>query len=189
MHHGGHAALGAHLDVLANGGIGTEIERQPHEEAEQHLPHDFVAAGQSVLVLLIILDVVVEETEQTEPHGRHEHQYHINVAQSAQQEAGYEDCHDDNDAAHGGHVYFLHAEGVDAGIALHLADVVPFHPFDEIFAKPRGNHECQYQRQQRAERDVTPKPGAGHAKLFEKAKEIVEHNRRGVSHTPGSRLI
>ena len=189
MHHGGHAALCAHLNVLANGGVGTEIQRQPHEEAKQHLPHYFVAAGQSVLVLLIIFDIVVEEAEQPEPHGCHEHQYHINIAQAAEQQAGHEDGHDNNDAAHGGHIDFLHAEGVDAGIALHLADVVPLHPFDEILAEPRGNHERKNQCQQRAEGDVTPKPGAGHAELFEKAKKVVEHNRRGVSHTPGYRLI
>ena len=54
--------LALHGDVLAHHGIGAEPQRQSHDEAYRHLPHNLVDALQPLLVLAEYLDVVVHES-------------------------------------------------------------------------------------------------------------------------------
>ena len=72
------------------------------------------------------LDIVVHAAQETEPHRGDDHQYEIDVAQTAQQEYGYEQRNDDDDAAHGGHANLVNAEGVYLGVALRLCYLLAF---------------------------------------------------------------
>ena len=97
-----HAGLAAARDfhVLADYGIGTKIKRQAHDETNDHLPEYLIATCKSFLVLAEYLDVVIEEAQGSEPYGCDNHQYHIDIAQTPQEQTGHENGHDNNDATH-----------------------------------------------------------------------------------------
>ena len=143
-------------DILAHHRIGTEIEHQAHNQADAHLAHNLVLALQSLLVSAENLDVVVHETEETQPQGSGNHEDEVDIAHSAQEQHGHQDGHHDDDAAHGGHTLLLHTEGVDGGVTLHLRDIPAVHILDELLSKPRRDDQREDEGQQRPERDIGP---------------------------------
>ena len=124
-------------DVLAHYGIGTEPQGQTDDKANGHLAHNLIPALQTFLVAAEYLDVVVHETEEAQPHGGHQHQDDVDVADTGKQQYGYEDGDDDDDAAHSGYALLLDAEGVDSRVALRLVNLLTAHVLDEILTKPR----------------------------------------------------
>ena len=154
MHHLHLSARLLHLDVLADDHLWTEVEHQSHDEAQPHLPDNLELAVQPLLVALEYLDVVVGKAQRAQPHGGDEHQHHIYIAQSPQQQAGDEYRHDDDDPAHAWHAHLLHAEGVYLGIALRLGNLFALQQVDEPVAPDARDEQRQYHRHQRAERGV-----------------------------------
>ena len=145
------------LHIFANHGIGTQIEREAHDESHDDLAQNLVASGQTLLVLLENLDVVVEKPDGTEPNCGADHEKRIDIAQSAEEQCGNQDSQNDDEATHRGNPHFVHTEGVDIGVASGFTDVTALHPFDEILAEPHGNDEAENQCQERTEGNVAPK--------------------------------
>ena len=130
-----------HLDVLADDGLVAQVEREAHDDAKTHLTDDLELAMQTLLVALEHLDVVVGKAEAAQPHGGDEHKDHVDVVELAQQETGDEDGRQDDDTAHGGDAYLLHAEGVDAGVALRLGDLLALEQVDEVLTEHGGHQQ------------------------------------------------
>ena len=139
------------LHILADKRVGTGPEHKSHDETDADLSHNLVFTLQSFLVLAENLDVVVHETEESEPYGGDEHQDEVDVAHAAKQQGRNQDGNDDDDAAHGGNAFLGSSERVDGFVALRLGDVLALHELDEPFTEPGRNDQRQYQRQQRTE--------------------------------------
>ena len=144
------------IQRLAHNGIGTQPQRQTYDETDTHLSHNLPFTFQTVFVTTEDLDIVIEESQESQPNGSNDHQDDVNVSDTAEQQHRHEDADDDDDAAHRGNTLLLNAEGVDARIALRLEDLPALHPLDEPLTEPRGNQQRQYQRQQRTEGDIAP---------------------------------
>ena len=146
-HLGGVAVDTLHLYILADDGLVAEVEREPHDDTQTHLPDNLEDAVKALLVALEHLDVVVGKAQGAEPYGGDEHEDHVHIVQLAEQQTGDEDSRQDDDASHRGNAYLLHAEGVDAGIALRLGDLLALQHVDEIFTK-HGRYQQGYEDSQ-----------------------------------------
>ena len=91
---------------------------------------------QTILVATEYLDVVIQESEESQPYGRDDHENQVDIPDTPEQEHGYQYADNDDDATHGGNTLLLHAKGIDARVAFSLKDLSPFHPFDELFTEP-----------------------------------------------------
>ena len=87
MRHHLFCALTFTLDVLADDGVGTHPERQADDQTEHCLSQQLPDGAHAVLRLLH-LDVVVGKAKSAEPQGGEEHEEHVDVAESAQQQTG-----------------------------------------------------------------------------------------------------
>ena len=145
-----------YIHILTNHHIRTQPKHQAYDEADTYLSHNLVLTLQSVFVALEYLDVIVQESQESQPYRRDNHQDDIGVTHSAEQKHRYEDTHDDNDTSHRGHSLLFYSKGIDTRIAFRLEDAPTFHPLDELLAKPGGDHQGKNQRQQGAERYVGP---------------------------------
>ena len=152
-------ALSLVLNVLADYSIRTHPKSQANHQAEYCLAEELPDGTKSVLRDMH-LDVIIGKTKGSKPNRSEEHQEHIDIAKSAQKQAGNECGNYDDDASHSGNALLLHTIRIDAGISLFLADIVLPHPSDEIFAKPHGNNEAQDQGENCSEGDVVPKIGS-----------------------------
>ena len=125
-----------------------------HDDLAQNL----VASGQTLLVLLENLDVVVEKPDGTEPNCGADHEKGIDVAQSAEEQCGNQDGQNDDEATHRGNPHFVHTEGVDIWRRerFHRCDGRFIHLM-KLLAEPHGNDEAENQRQERTEGNVAPK--------------------------------
>ena len=123
-------------NILMDDSIGTEPERQAHNESNADLTYNLVLALQTVLVLAENLDIVVEEAEEAQPDGGADHQQQVDVAHAAQQQHGHKDADGDDDATHCGHTDLLFAEGIDALVAGCLGNLTTLHVLDEALAEP-----------------------------------------------------
>ena len=139
-HHGALPCAALHLDVLTDDGLVAHVEREAHDDAQAHLTDDLELAMQTLLVALEHLDVVVGKAEAAQPHGGDEHKDHVDVVELAQQQTGDEDGRQDDDTTHGGDAYLLHSEGVDAGVALRLGDLLALEQIDEVLTE-HGRHQ------------------------------------------------
>ena len=139
----------------------AQVQRQSHDEAQTYLTDNLELAVQAFLVFLENLDVVVGKSERTQPYGRNQHQHHVDVLQSAQQQAGDKYGKDDDDTSHARHTHFVHAKGVDAGIALCFGDLFPLQQVDELVTPDTRNEQGQNDSHQRAERRVGEHTRAG----------------------------
>ena len=73
---------------------------------------------------------------------------HVHIAQPTQEQAGNEDGCQDNDTSHRGDAYLLHTEGVDAGVALRLGNLLTLEQIDKIFTKHGGHQQGNENGQQ-----------------------------------------
>ena len=153
-------------DVLMDDGIRAEPERQTDNQSDRHLSHNLIFALQSFFVATENLDVVVEEAQESKPHGSADHEQQIDVAHTAQQQHGYQNTHSDDDTTHRGHTNFLLSEGVNASVAGGLGNLAAFHVFDEAFAEPSRDEQREDEREQRTERDVHPHARSGNVVLL-----------------------
>ena len=119
--------------------VGRRPQNKADDKSDTHLSHNFILTFQPLFVVAEYLNEVVHAAQKAQPHGGYHHQYEVNVAQPTQQQHGNEYGNDDDDAAHAGHANLLNAEGVDAGVALHLGYLLSFEVLDELLAEP-----CRY---------------------------------------------
>ena len=163
------------LDILANDGIRTQIQGKPYGQPHKSLPEEFPASGKALFVLLENLDVVVKESQGTEPYGGDNHDEEVNVAEAPEENDRNECGDNDDDSTHGGDAHLAQSEGVDAGIACRLTDMHTAHALDVFFAEPHGNDESEYECQQRAERNKAPHGRTGDAVRLKESEKIVQH--------------
>ena len=63
--------------------------------------------GFTILAVAEYFDVVIQESDQTEPDRRDDHQLDIDVVEFAEQEYGHQDRQQDDDTSHGRRTFFL----------------------------------------------------------------------------------
>ena len=125
-------SLAFYGQVLVHLHIRRSPQHQSHDKSDTHLAHYLVAALEPLFVATEDFDKIVHSPEKAEPHGGYNHQYEIDIAQSAKQQDGYEDRHDDD----GGHAYLLDTKGVYRGISLSLGNLFFLQVLNEFLAKP-----------------------------------------------------
>ena len=86
--------------VLVHLDIGRCPQHQSHYESYANLSYNLVLALQSFLVTSENLYEVVHAAKKSQPYRCHNHQYEVDVAQTAQKEHGHQYRHDDDDTAH-----------------------------------------------------------------------------------------
>ena len=150
-----------HLDVFADDHLRAEVEGQSYNQSQTYLADNLELAVQPLLVPLEYLDIVVGKAQRPQPYRRDEHQYHIDVAQASQQQAGEQCGKDDDDSSHTGYAHFLHAEGVDGSVALRLGNLFPLQQPDEAVAPYRRDEQRQDDGHQCPERRVGEHTCAG----------------------------
>ncbi len=69
--------------VFADDYLRAEVESEPHDEPQAHLPDDFELAVQPFFVFLEYLDVIVCKAQRAQPYCCDKHQHHIDIVQSA----------------------------------------------------------------------------------------------------------
>ncbi len=111
---------------------------------------------QTVFVLAENLDIVIHESQESQPYGGDNHQQQVDITHTTQEQDGNEDRHNDDDTSHRGNPFLLHAKGVDAYVTCRLGDISTFHPLDEPLSKPCGDDQGENQCQQGTERNVRP---------------------------------
>ncbi len=151
MHHFYLSVRFLYFYVLADNHLRTEVESQSDDKSQAHLADDFELTVQAFLVLLEYLDVVVGKAQRPQPDCGNQHQYHINIAQFAQQQAGNEYGKNNDDTAHAGYSHLVYAERVDAGITLRFGNLLAFQQVDELISPDTRNEQCQNDCHQRTE--------------------------------------
>ena len=79
--------------------------------------------------------VIIKEAQSPEPHCGDEHQYHINVVKTAEQQAWHEDGKYDYDTSHARHSDLGNVEWVYGGITRCLADLLALEKIYEVVAE------------------------------------------------------
>ena len=69
--------------VFTDNSIGTEPQGDSYNEAYRHLSDNLVFSFQTVLVLLENLDVVIHESQESQPDSGNDHEQQIDVAHTA----------------------------------------------------------------------------------------------------------
>ena len=125
-----------------------EREEQTHTQSQHNLTEDFELAGHAGFVLLEDLDIIVDESNQPQPHGGDQHGDDVDVVQLCQQQGGDDNGRKDDETAHGGGALLLflpfEAEIAD-GLAYRLATDEPYERLAaEQHDKQRkdGGHGC-----------------------------------------------
>ena len=95
--------------------------------------------GHTIELLAMTLEVIIEESEHTEPKSCKQHQEHIDVAQTPHQQAGDDGGYDDDDAAHGGDTDLFDSIRVDFTISLRFGSVLATHIADKPFTERHGD--------------------------------------------------
>ena len=106
------------------------------------------------------LDVVVQKAERTEPDGRNNHQLHIDIVQSANEQYGNQDGQQNKDSAHRRRAA-LGELPLKAQIAYLLTYLVTLQHTDNRATKEDGNQQSQHN-------------GYGRTKRY-----VLEHTRTG----------
>ena len=143
----------------------AQVHREAHNQAQAHLAHNLELALHALLVVMGNLDIVVAEAQRAAPQRGNDHEYHVDVAQLAQQQAGHHDGQDDDDASHGGSAFLLHLP-LQAQVAHNLAHLHELQAVDNLAAKHDGYKQRQDERKTGTEGDVVKQPRARHVELL-----------------------
>ena len=148
--------------------LGHDLRAEPHratdDQSETDLPDDLVPAAEPFLVLAKHLDVVVQETDQSEPDGRNDHQPRINVGQVAEQQRRDQNRNQDNNAAHRRRSAFLQLS-FEAEVAHLLADLLALQETDDPAAENHSDRQRQNNRHRRTERQRQEHPRTGNVEM------------------------
>ena len=148
--------------------LGHDLRAEPHratdDQSEADLPDDLVPAAEPFLVLAKHLDVVVQETDQSEPDGRNDHQPRINVGQVAEQQRRDQNRNQDNNAAHRRRSAFLQLS-FEAEVADLLADLAALQHADDPFAEDHADHQREDNAHRGPERQREEHARAGNIEM------------------------
>ena len=125
-----------HVDILSDHHVGTQPERQTHDKADTHLTYNLVFTLQSVFVAAEYLDIIIEESKESQPDRSGNHEDNVGVAHTTEQDDRNQDADDDDDTTHRRHTFLLYSEGIDLRIAFCLEILLTLHPTDKLLTKP-----------------------------------------------------
>lgn len=87
------------VELLFDDHLRAEPHDQAHDNAQAHLSDNLETTVEPLFVLAEYLDIVVQETDQPEPHGRNDHQQDVDVGQVAEQQDRDQDRREDDNPA------------------------------------------------------------------------------------------
>ena len=99
--------------VLTNHGIGTQPERQSHDEPDTHLSHNLIFTFQAIFVAAEYLDVIIKESQESQPQRSDNHQDKIDITHTSQKNDRHKNSNNDDNASHGGYTFFLHTKRIN----------------------------------------------------------------------------
>ena len=70
-------------EVLIDLRVRTQPEGKTHDESDTHLSYNLVLPLQSVLVLTENLDIVIEESQESQPNSGNDHQDEVDIPHSS----------------------------------------------------------------------------------------------------------
>ena len=121
-------------DQTVRGNVGADADGKGHEEAEAELEHELAFLAEALLLMLEHLDVVVQEADAAAPYRGDYQQYGVDAVQTADQQDGAQQRHEDDEAAHSGGAFLLHL-AFEAEVAYALADLVLLQPAYDAAAR------------------------------------------------------
>ena len=71
----------AHLHILLDHHIRAHEQYQTNDQAQSYLPDDLETSVHALLILLEHLDIIIRESQGSQPNRSHQHQYHIDIIQ------------------------------------------------------------------------------------------------------------
>ena len=175
------------LRLLDDDDVAAEAHDRADDDAESHLADYLESALEPLLVFAEYLDVVVGETEQAEPYGRHYHELDIDVAQVAEEYYRDEHGSEDYQSSHRGGSAFLHLS-FQTEVANLFAYLVPPEPFDYLFAEDGADEQRKDDCTYRAERKVAEQARSRQVEMgSEVFEQRIKHLRKlffGLSFGP-----
>ena len=138
---------------LCGGDAGMEGEQQSHTQSQSDLPEHFEFAGHTRFVFFKDLDVVVNETDKSQPECCDEHGDDVDVVQLGQQQCGDDYRRKDEQSSHCGRAFFLFLP-FEPQIAHGLSYRLAPDETDEGFAAEKHDEQGQYGSHGRPEGDV-----------------------------------
>ena len=157
--------------------------RVPHHgcaqnHAHPHLSNDLEATGQSFLVLLEHLDVVVNEPDGSKPHGAQDHELGVHVGQVREQQGRDEDGPEDDESAHGGGALLVHL-AFKPQVPHDFAHLLQLESLNDPLAKQDAHQEARQQAHPGPEGHEIEQTQARQVVEFaEGGEEVVQHGVR-----------
>ena len=162
-------------DLLAHDDLGREPHRRADDDPESHLPDDLEPPLEALLVVAEHLDVVVQPADEPQPHGRDEHQLHVDVVQAPDEQHRHQNGHQDDDPAHRRGALLLELP-LESEVADLLADLLAPQEVDHPASEDDDDQQRKDDGCRRAERNVLEHARAGQVVgLVEVFEKMVKH--------------
>src|SRR5574343_997366 len=141
-------------------GIIIKQKNRRYHDTQHYLTQDLEPTGQSVAIAFFIVntlllrqslgaefEIVVDETNQSQPYCSEDHQTDIGFIQISQQESGNQNGEDDDETTHCWRTFFLLLTG-QTQITNRFTYLLAAEILDQFFSKYRRDHQRQYHGQQ-----------------------------------------
>ena len=174
--YGEHLVRGGHLFrtgvVLLDTHRRVKIHDHTYNDTQHNLSHELGLFRNAVLVVFYALDVVIGETEGTEPQGGEDHQQDVNVVELVEQQHRYQQGYDDKDATHLGRVRLILLSG-KAEVALLLATGLLPQDLNDGFTGQKRDEERHRQCAHRTERNIMEQPRTGEILSMKPIEKVI----------------
>ena len=153
FYHFGICSRRLHSHILANNYIWTQKQRQPNDKTESHLSDYFKSPVQPLLIFFEHLNIVVQKTYGSQPNGRNQHQYHVDISQSPDQQTRYQYSDNNDNPTHRRRAFLGHLP-FQPEITHELSDLQNLQFIDNTPADNGSNKQSQNKSDPRPERYI-----------------------------------
>ena len=128
--------------LLFDHDLRTKPHHQSDNDTKPHLADNLKTAIQSLFIFAKNFDVIIQEADQAKPHGRDDHQQHIDVGQISEQQDRNQDRSQNNDTTHGRGSTFLELS-FQPQVTNLLTNLVALQHPDDPFTEDHPDDQCE----------------------------------------------